>query len=331
MINCQSCKIKPIEIIEPSDNEDYSYQLCKECHHRLINQALRPLEYFNLAAKHGMTGLLHDDIYDEDGEACQPLIKVKKDKSQSFPEFKLAKNNIEQLIDYSIVQWWLSDDVVQILKKYDKRRVLNSLIQRINENRGLGYRLYEIAAKVLGSYAGDWVREEWNYHNLDNLYNYAECLAYCLPLSEGFYYYTDALITIKNPQILSDKLSGLIYFQSDLSLDWIEKNIKRVKNISSSWGYVAAASKFDWKRVKKWIDSGRPLSLVAFDALVDCSVTPETKSGSIWLKENPQKLLNPETIEEMDYIIIEYLAKDNVARVRNRVEYIRKNWDKILK
>jgi hypothetical protein len=332
MIECQSCKIKSVEIIEYCDNENYPYRLCRDCHQRLIGRTLRPLEYFNLTSKHGITSLLHDDFYDENGEAYQPeIIKVKSDEQLAFPKFELIKNDLERLIDYSIVQWRLNNNIVNELKRFDKSSILYSLRQRINENRGLGYRIYELAGKVLGLYACDWIREEWEYHNIDNLDNYSESLANCLPLSEGFYYFTDTLDKIDNQNVFSEKLKGLIHFQSDLSLDWIEKNINRVINISSSWGYLSAASKFDWNRAKKWLDSGRPLSLVALDTLVNHSVTSETLNSTIWLKENPQRLLNPESIENMNEKLNNYLVKDNVARVRNSIEKIQNTWDTILK
>lgn len=225
----------------------------------------------------------------------------------------------------------MTDEIVNALKQFDQLQVLDSLKERINENRDLGYRLYELASKVLESTAADWIREEWKYHKLENLDNYSECLANCLPLNEGFNYYTGVLDKIDDPNVFSEKLKGLIHFQSDLSLDWIEKNIGRVKNISSSWGYLAVASKFDWDRIKKWFDLGRPLSLVALDALVNCSVTSETMNSTIWLRENPQRLLNPESIDKMNMVLIEYLENDDVPRVRNSVRKIQENWDKILK
>lgn len=331
MIVCQSCKIKSVKIIEPCDNAIYPYQLCKDCHRRLMKRALRPLEFFNLTSKHGVTPLLHDDFYEENGEACQPEIKVKKDKSLAFPDFDSIKNDLDKIIDYSIVVWWLNDKIVDSIKGFEKSQILESLKLRMNENRALRYRLYELAAKLLGSSAADWIREEWKYVNLDNLENYSECLAKCLSINEGFYYYTDVLDKIDNQSVFSEKLKGLIYFQSELSLDWIEKNISRVKDISSSWGYLAVASRFDWNRTKKWLDSGRPLSLVALDTLVNCSVTSETLNSTIWLKENTQRLLNPDKIENMDKTLNAYLEKDNVTRVRNSIKKIQENWGNILK
>jgi len=62
-MKCESCKIKEYEVKEPSGEGQNPYFLCKECQFRLLNRALRPLEFFNLASIHGDTPLLHDDFY----------------------------------------------------------------------------------------------------------------------------------------------------------------------------------------------------------------------------------------------------------------------------
>lgn len=331
MIKCQSCKINAVDLFVSSENEDYPYQLCTACHYRLTNRALRPLEYFNLTAKHGMTYLLWDDFYNEAGEAFAAEVEVEVDRNYSFPTFEAAKQDLEVLLDYAIVMWTLEDRVVEALHAFDKMEVLESVRQRIYENRWLGYRLYDIAARVLGSVAADWIREEWQYHTFENLENYAECLARCLPLSEGFYYYTSVLDHIEDPHILSAKIRGLIDFQSELGLDWIEKNIHRVSNISDAWGQLAVASQFDWPRAKQWLEAGRPLSLVALDALANCRVTAQTVNSTLWLTKNPQRLLHPDSVENMNAALNAYLAQDCVPRVRKCIALIQDSWHNILK
>ena len=328
---CQSCRSRLVEVIEPCDNEYYPYRLCTGCHERLLARALRPLEYFNLAAKHGTFCWLYDSFYDNDGSASQPEIDVIVEKGLEFPLFDIIKEDLEMLIDYSIVAWWLTDDLIREFSKFDKEDILNSLKQRLEENRRLSYRIYDLAARSLGSFAGDWIRSEWQYRTLDNLQDYSECLAKCLPLAEGFYYLTDELDKFNSPSILSEKLKELIEFRSSLSLDWIEQNINRVVNISDSWGYLAVASQFDWARAKKWLELGRPLSLVALDTLKNYSVTSETQNSTAWLRGNPQRLSNPDTIENMNAVLFDYLNKDNVTRVRNAVNYISESWHRILK
>ncbi len=324
MTICECCKISSVEIIEKCDDENYPYKICKECHHRLINKALRPLEYFNLTAKHGHLHLLHDDFYDKDGTASQPEIDVVLEKGLEFPTLNSVKNNLERLIDYSISIWFLNNNIIKEFQKFEKQLILNSFDKRINEVRSIDFKIYELTAKILGPFAEKWIKSEWEKRTNENFPIYAECLANCLPLEEGFKYFTKELDSIDTPSKLSNDLLGLIYFQSKMSLDWIENNINRVVNISHSWGYLAVESEFDWATVKKWLEAGRPLSLVALDAVINCSTTTETMNSTIRLKENPKRLIYPDTIENMNNFLFEYIKKDNVARVRNNIEFILK-------
>jgi len=328
---CQSCQKNEVEVIETCDNEEFPYKVCKPCHHRLLNKALRPLEFFNIKAKHGESYLLHDDFYDENGIADQPYIEVIENSSLSFPKLSEIKNDLEKVVDYAIMQYWLDDEVVQILLKFDKQLVLNSLDKRINENRNLDYKIYPIIAKVLRGFADDWVRKKWELHTEIDFTLYAEMLANCLPLEEGYGYLTKELDKISSPSKLNESLYCLIYLQTEKSLDWIEHNIYRMQSLSGSWGLVASASKFSWNKTKEWLDAGRPLSLIAIDALSNLTSNEEDKTGAIWLRENPQRLLEPDSVENMNKFLESYLQKDNVPRTRNWISYITRNWDKILK
>jgi hypothetical protein len=63
---CQACETAVAEIVETCDDEHEPYHVCASCHGRLLARALRPLEWYNLAKRHGwFTYLLHDDFYDE--------------------------------------------------------------------------------------------------------------------------------------------------------------------------------------------------------------------------------------------------------------------------
>lgn len=327
---CQSCQINKVEVIETCDDRGFPYKLCNPCHQRLLTLSLRPLEYFNLAAKHGNCYLLDEDYYDEDGTAYQPEIEVVEDENLTFPKLADIKDDLEKVVDYALVIWWLNIEVTEIFKQFDKQLLLDSLERRITETRKLDNKIYEIAAKVLGGYASDWVRKEWKTHNSENFTYYAECLAKCLPLEEGFNYITDELDKIDSSSKLSEKMHCLVEFQSEKSLDWIEQNIYKMQNLSSSWGMVAASS-LNWSRAKKWLDIGRPLSLVALDALVNCSATKDSLNYAVWLRENLQKLSEPDSIENMNKVLSEYLQNDNVPRTRNLINYIIENWDTILK
>ncbi|MEZ5428296.1 MAG: hypothetical protein R2747_18650 [Pyrinomonadaceae bacterium] len=329
---CQSCQIKKVKVIEDSDNNSFPYKLCKSCRRRLLNRALRPLEFFNLKAKHGETYLLHDDFYDyETGIAGQPDIEVIDDSNLRFPKLPEIESNMERVIDFGIVQFELTEEVAQALRRFDKKELLTSLDIRIQQNRLLDYKIYSIVAQVLGNFAEDWVRKEWPLHTDEDFTIFAEMLAHCLPSEESFDYLTDELDKITSASKLNEYLDCLAFLQTEKSLDWIENNIYRMQNLSSSWGLVAASSKFSWKRAKKWLDQGRPLSLIALDALQFCAVTEDSWGSSPWFRENPQKLLNPDKIENMNKVLADYLQNDDVPRTRGLIGYITESWDNILK
>lgn len=179
---CQSCRIRDVDVVDSQDNPDYPYRVCRACHQRLLGLCLRPLEYFNLKSRHGEGAHLHDDYYDEFGNADQPKYPVFDDPRLTFPKLEAA-SSVAVLIDHAIVACMLSDEIASRLRAVDPEVVLNEIDQRIRENPGLGYRLYEIVAKVLGTYAANWVRKQvFQYSSsldeeIEQLNIYADMLA----------------------------------------------------------------------------------------------------------------------------------------------------------
>jgi hypothetical protein len=99
---CQSCEVNSVEVVDDCYNPAYPYYVCKDCHERLLSRSLRPREYFNLSAMHGMTYLLNDDFYDKDGVAYNPQIELETAGGLTFP--KLAElNDLESVINYAIL------------------------------------------------------------------------------------------------------------------------------------------------------------------------------------------------------------------------------------
>ena len=324
-MKCESCNIKEIEVEELADEGQNPFSLCISCRDRLVNRALRPLEFFNLTAIHGHCYYLHDDFYDYDtGEATQPEIKVIDAEIFPFPDFEKIKNDLNSLIDFSFVQYFTEDFVINELQKFNKLKVLKRLKEKVIYNRAINYKAYEIAGKVVGKLAEEWIKSEWTNRQENQLQIFAEALTKCLDFEEAFEILTKELES-GDDKFLSENVSALLYFQNEKTLNWIEKVSERIKNISSNWGQLAASSNFSWDRANKWLTIGRPLSLIALDSLIYCTTIGERLNQSLWLRElNPRLIDNPKP-EIIACRLRDYLNVDSVPRTKNAVEGIIEN------
>lgn len=329
-MKCESCKINDVEIeinknseleggIWDMDSETPPYRLCLPCCERLKNLSLRPLEFFNLTAIHGHSHYLHDDFYDYDtGEAMQPEIDVIDADRYPFPFFEEIKDDLNRLIDYSFVQYFTEDYVVEEMQKFDKQEILNEIDRKVRYNNSISYKAYEIVAYVVGRTAENWAKEQWeNKKHEEGILDFAELLAYCLKKDEAFQLITTELEKLPE-DIFCNNISSLLYLRDERTLDWIENVTGRIKNISPDWGQLAASSQFSWKRVQKWLDAGRPLSLIALDAIYLC--TCKDYSGqSIWLSKIKPKLTDKTLPEEIERKLCHYLESDRVPRTKNTI------------
>lgn len=321
-MKCQSCNIRKIEVDYLVNEGQNPFRLCFSCHDRLVNKALRPLEFFNLTAIHGHSYYLHDDFYDYDtGQATQPDIEVIDAEKFPFPDFEQVKSDLNKLIDYSFVQYFTDDFVISKLQQFEKLEVLKGLKEKVRYSRAINYKAYEIAGKVVGKTAEEWIKNEWANKRENELLIFAEPIVNCLNFEEAFEILTKELES-GDDKFLSENVSALLYFQSDKTLDWIEKISNRVKNISSSWGQLAASSKFTWDKANRWLTLGRPLSLVALDSLIYCTTNGERLNQSLWLRKlNPRLIDNPRP-EIIANRLHEYLMADSVPRTKNAVKTI---------
>lgn len=321
-MKCESCNIKDIEVEEISDEGLKPYRLCRACHHRLTNLALRPLELFNLVSIHGHAYLLHDDFYDYDtGEATQPQIDVLEVDKFPFPTFEQIKTRLNRLIDFAFVQYFTDDKVIEQLRYFDKHEVLKIVDSKVSYNRAINYKAFEIVAKVVGRIAESWIKKEWANRKENELQIFAEPLAKCLDFDEAFGLVTNELEK-GDDKFLSENISALLYFQSEQTLDYIEKVSSRIKNVSSNWGQLAASSQFSWDRADKWLTIERPLSLVALDSLIYCTTIGDRLNQSLWLRQLRLKLIDNPRPEIIAKRLREYLLVDSVPRTKNTVDKI---------
>lgn len=323
-IHCQACRSTPVEENVESDEPQKPFQVCRACTYRLQTFSLRPLEWYNLATIHGPYQYhLHSDFYDEDGTAYQSEEAVVDAELFPAPTLSQVAHDIELLLDYATTRWLLEDTVVKALSLHSKDSVLSSLQKRVASNPDLDTRAlaFGICARALGKMAEGFIRKQWESYTPDILYTLAEASAACLPSEEGYNLVEKAVANIPRKELV--RASGaLSWFRSESTLDWIERNIS--DPLVEDWGRLAAESNLKWERVARWLASGRPLSLVALDALIACC-----HYNTEILKRLAPKLLEPAPIDEMTAALYEYLDRDSAPRVRKAIEVIVDYWDEI--
>ena len=185
---CQACRHRPVVEVIADDDPTGPYKVCEDCAHRLQNRALRPIEWFNLAAIHGWSKyLLHDDFYDQDGTAVQPSIELLPTEGFRAPTLKEASASLDRLVDYCITRWWLDEVEHETLRAVGKESLMEELQFRVKSgNTEILQVAYDICGNVLGEYAGPWVRTQYARACEDHiLLSWARAAAETLPRSEG--------------------------------------------------------------------------------------------------------------------------------------------------
>jgi hypothetical protein len=140
----------------------------------------------------------------------------------------------------------------------------------------------------------------------------------CLPDEEGF----ERSFAAFDALPLKEQRPRMMYmrkFRNPKMLDWIERNIQ--SPVTDHWGNLASDSGIGWERVKRWLQSGRPMSLVALDALIGVAKTAEV--GRRHLHEPVEGLPSAEEVEKC---LREYEQTDSVPRVQNSIDYIVGNY-----
>jgi hypothetical protein len=313
---CEACELAEGEIVDSCDDDKYPYILCAACHHRLHARSLRPLEWYNLAKRHGWQQyLLRDDFYDEDGTAYDPEVEVENAQEFLAPTLAEATQNAESLLDYSITRWHLNSDIAAAWNTFDPPSVLSTLSVRFASTLNIGIRakILSICSFAVREFGADFVRLAWEeYPEGVFLTSLAEASAACLPQEEGMSRVQAALAKLEVREKRGD-MFGLSYFHSSETLTWIEQNI--FEPITEHWGNLAAASNISWPCVESWLHAGRPLSLVAIDALAAIA-----RPMTFLLREFKPKLHLPPAASRFREVLMAYRERDPVPRVQTRID-----------
>lgn len=325
---CEACRRRRVAEVISDDDADEPYRVCGECGKRLRLLALRPIEWFNLAAKHGWSKYhLHDDFYHEDGIAQQPKIGAYSAEGMLAPTLDEAARSLERLLDYCITRWWHDTAEYIAFRRYASEAVLNELKLRAAQgNRHVMEVVLTLCANVLEHAAAPWVRAQYERAcDVDMLFSWAEAAARCLPQPEGLHKTIGALRTYSGNELREHK-GALLWFRSPAVLDWIEIHAPRA-NVTEDWGQLAALSDLSWSRVELWLSRGRPLSLIALDALTQFiprqSQAPVVKRFEPKLKGCPDRLTLTRALQAC-------MATDAAPRVSRKCLYLTEHMTELL-
>jgi len=311
---CEACEREPVDTFEPCDAAPENYWLCWPCHHRLHKRALRPSEWYNLAKRHGWQQfLLHDDFYDEAGIAQQPEGQVEDPQRFPAPSLSSESNDARLLLDYTITRWQFEREVRAAWATLKVADVSAALAERFAsaENASIRSCILEVCAAILKASGAPLVRYAWGeYPASVPLPILAQASAACLPFREGFDRVVSAL-DLESPGCRRDLAMSLAFFKSTEALDWIEHHVS--EPITEAWGELAAVSRFSWTRAEKWITAGRPLSLVAVDALATIA-----NPKSPLLRDLQPRLYDPSDPDMFREVLSAYAQSDRAPRVEKR-------------
>ena len=320
---CQACNRSSKLNIVP-DGEGIVFKICSDCSKRLEEQTLRPIEWYNLAARFGsITPLLHYG-YDRDGIADNFEKPVLLNIKYLPPKLQDVSHSCSKTIDYCMTRGFLTSEEFNVLDKFPKQQLLEQVVSLAKRRTTFAIsRSYVIAANVLGKVAESFISSQYDQaikHDLT--FDYGKAAASCLTFEEGFSKIQRAISLRDRP---FDYIIALAFFQSSETLIWIENNIPQ-SNISDKWGLLAAASNISQKKIEAWLSGGRPLSLVGLDALRD--LIPAQNRGNL-IRDLKSSLNGEVNLKALREVITDYAGKDDSPRVKTRCEYILNNIDKI--
>ncbi len=172
--------------------------------------------------------------------------------------------------------------------------------------------LFHLSGYLLKESGPDFVRKNWDKWSPETFRGLTFAAIHCLPIKEAYGLVTDRLDQMDLKERLVCKFI-LGWFENKQVLKWIEENVQ--SPIDVSWGTLAARSQFDWEHCEKWLALGRPISLVALDALGLCLTTPRAADGHQY-----KPLIHPPLENIFKNVLENYMTADPAVRVRRTTE-----------
>ncbi|MEK6702929.1 MAG: hypothetical protein AABZ53_11740 [Planctomycetota bacterium] len=255
--------------------------------------------------------LLHDDFYDDDGAADQPEASVVD--AHLFPSPRLidVRHSLSLLMDYCQSRHILREPELKAFGAFDPEFVHTEIERRLALPKFMHFQsdYVEIAAANPSKRTLTWYRGLLNHQSRDGLYVLLHAGSGLLPAGEVFDHgvrgAASAPIALRR-----DWASTLAKTRDPRFFAWLESNLS--EPITSTWGWSAAVAGVEWPQLQEWLARGRPLSLVAIDALHRYFVWPPKPLIVV-----PGSLRSEQARLDIGAVLRDYAMRDPVHRVHS--------------
>jgi len=269
---------------------------------------------------------LHDDLYDDSGFPDQPHAEIDR---ATYNKYRYKRGgpytNVESFLDDLLTRFILFDEEIVLPDTIDLRDIERALFREIEKTTvdEFRYKSYQIM-RCLPSTEGirTFLKNRWATDLNEHWGAIARCVIKDFSHDESSALLTKSLVE-EDWRYPHDKLHVLSDYQCGLGIDILEEVIKK-RDIPLLYGLGAIIRSCNptWKRLKSMILAGRPMSLLALDAL--------------WIEDSPQysryfngRELSRITFKKSDLkeTLARCLESDSAPRVKDAVENTMKKYD----
>lgn len=326
---CHCCKKTRL----PSTNRTTlnSLFICKECEKNSLASSLSPREWYNLITIYGPDETaFNDHRYYDDGEAIIPQIQRVFSDIDKLPNLDSVKNNLNDLLEFCFFPFANAEDAekkYQRLSKFASKEILSRVETLMNQypTPYVWKRAYSIVKKVIAkNEVVDWIRSQWKVNavaayqkKLREPYE-TSILMHLLALSvlhisaQEIFKLADNLLSIHSDAIL-------LFFKfpelRETVLEWLETNPDKITRPYMDWGAKIADKTITWFMIEKWLDRGRPYSVIAL--------------GTLMTLITQYQLYHPASIEHMTQVLSNYSVRDPAPNIKNVIQKINSSWAEI--
>jgi hypothetical protein len=192
---CEATRAAPADVDMPGPDPLHKVHLCKEAAERYKHAALRPIEWFNLAAIHGPRGVLSHSFYDADGHALRSRQVADKfldpAGAHRVPALEEVAGDMERVLDWYVARVDGPDSphraaALEALRGFPPEQLLASLSARLGDppRRMIEPPLYDVCANALGEQAAPWMRGQFATIDSEHLDALARHTAGLVPAAE---------------------------------------------------------------------------------------------------------------------------------------------------